>query len=206
LQEQVIGWDPTLVTRTIDASERLYILILFLVVLTAIVRSLRLIWNTLSFSGKNRISQTGLKDERVTPHEWAVSALKNRFDEKSLPGAADHLAHELGAEGSVRIELANIRFRYLWQLCLNDVGALKRSVCLTLLLSAFILMHQLFNVFRSIAAGKAFGLGALYGGLAEICTIASTGLAVSVGCICFRCGLKEGWHCDERVGSTSLTK
>jgi hypothetical protein len=181
LQEQLIGWDPTEVNRVIDVPERLYILFLFLIIVTVIARALRLYWRLGSFSVRKRISEERLQEITVDAPDLAVTALKNGFDKKLISGAQSFVPQQFRSELLRRIESANIRFRYLWQSCLDDVKALKRCIRLALLLVGLIVFDQSLEMFRGIAESKVFGFGAMHGGLANVCALASIGLTVRVG-------------------------
>jgi len=175
-----------MVNHPISWVARLYVFLLLFTLVAAIARFIRLAWSVSAFSVRKQVSKKLLTEGLLNQSLLATAALSNNFEKEALEHSGSDSEVELNRDHLLILEHANVRFRYLWRLRMNDVGALRRSVYLIILASAFVTFDGVFNVLRGIAIQKGMGVGALSGGLAEIGLLLSLGfgLATAIYLLC----------------------
>ncbi len=181
MQEETLQWDPISIDRVLPWSARLYILVLLFVLVLSFVRALRLAWYLGCLRNRKKMSSEGLAEPNLQPSDLANAALENRLERNFFSERFESPADARTNKKTFDVlHSANLRFGYVWQLCLNDVNAMKRSINLTLLASAFLALDRFADFFHGTAISKQVAIAATAASLAEICFPLAVGVGLCV--------------------------
>jgi small-conductance mechanosensitive channel len=136
MQESQVDWDP-MIQPALPWYARLYLIFLFVLLISMIVRFLRILWQTRRKFRSEIAAVPSAKD-------CAEAALRQAYD-KSLSGDANML------------DKATVEFDYIWHQLHSRVVAMTRWVRLTLLITSFVFSWQVAQTGYAISTSKYFG-------------------------------------------------
>ncbi len=155
MQEEPVVWDPMYEGR-LPWEARIFLIYLLVVFAVLLVRSINLARQLGWFSFGKRVP-TEKSDEDDTANLLARSALERTFPHAGTP------------EGDLAIlQLADVKFRFAWQMCVAKVSSTKRLALLTFLLSLLTLTWGTIGVLADIIREKTAPVGFLAASSAEV--------------------------------------
>jgi hypothetical protein len=164
---------------------RLFILYLFVAVIVTIVRSLKLTRRIYTLQKRNGVSLRDISHGGISANELAQFALTNRLLVEPSPFVGDYGsgdAETSGEKPTLRtLQIADTKFRYLWQLGSVDVAFMKKLVRLTLLLSLLLVVYGAFPTWsEEFNDHNVTGTVALHRAAGDLLARVTIGVTVSV--------------------------